>query len=82
MKGGRVLAGKSKNKSYAYKKFEKLCKSRRVTAYQVSVGTDGKVSTAVLTQWKNGDYNLKLDKLTLIANFFGVPVTDFIELKE
>lgn len=67
------------NTSYAYKQFERLCNERKVTPYQVSVGTEGKVSTTVLTQWKNGEYNLKLEKLSLIANYFGEPVTIFIE---
>lgn len=67
------------NTSYAYRKFEELCNARKVTPYQVSVGTEGKVSTTVLTQWKNGEYNLKLEKLSLIANYFGEPVTVFIE---
>ena len=67
------------NTSYAYKQFERLCNDRKVTPYQVSVGTDGKVSTTVLTQWKNGEYNLKVEKLLMIANFFDVPVTYFIE---
>ena len=75
-----IKAKKSKNTSYAYKKFYQLCKIHKVTPYQVSVGTDGKVLTTVLSQWKNGDYDLKLEKLTLIANFFNVPVTDFIEV--
>lgn len=70
---------KKVNTSYAYKQFEKLCNEKKVTPYQVSVGTDGKVSTTVLTQWKNGEYNLKLEKLSLIANYFGEPVTIFIE---
>ena len=70
---------KTENKSFAYQKFKELCNYRKVTPYQVSVGTEGKISTTVLTQWKNGEYNLKLDKLTLIANFFAVPVTVFIE---
>ena len=70
---------KTENKSFAYQKFKELCNSRNVTPYQVSIGTDGKVSTAVLTQWKNGEYNLKLDKLSIIANFFGEPVTVFIQ---
>lgn len=69
---------KSENKSYAYQKFKELCEIHNVTPYQVSVGTDGKISTAVLSQWKAGEYNLKLDKLTLIANYFNVPVTVFI----
>ena len=41
------------------------------------VGTG--ISTAVFTQWSRGDYNLKLDKLSLIAKFFGISVSDFIE---
>lgn len=71
---------KSENTSYAYKKYKELCEINNVTPYQVSVGTDGKVSTTVLSQWKYGEYVLKLEKLTLIANFFNVPVTDFIEV--
>lgn len=70
---------KKENNSFAYLKFKQLCEQKKVTPYQVSVGTEGKVSTTVLSQWKNGDYNLKLDKLTLIANYFNVPVTVFIE---
>lgn len=70
---------KKENNSFAYLKFKQLCEQKNVTPYQVSVGTDGKVSTAVLSQWKNGDYNLKLDKLMLIANYFNVPITVFIE---
>lgn len=69
----------AKNTSYAYRKFENLCRERNVNPYQVAKGTEGKVSTAVLSQWKHNDYNLKIEKLTVIANFFGVPVTEFIE---
>lgn len=67
------------NTSYAYKQFEKLCNKNNVNPYQVSIGTGGKVSTTVLTQWKNGEYNLKIEKLSLIAKFFGVSITEFIE---
>ena len=67
------------NPSYAYRMFKKLCEEKNVTPYQVSVGTDGKVSTTVLSQWKNNEYNLKLEKLSLIANYFGVPITYFLE---
>ncbi len=70
---------KSENKSYAYQKFKELCKVHKVTPYQVSVGTKGKISTTVLSQWKAGEYNLKLDKLVIIATFFNEPVTVFIE---
>lgn len=70
---------KIENNSFAYQKFKELCDSHNVTPYQVSVGTNGLISTAVLSQWKNGEYNLKLDKLTIIANYFNEPVTTFIE---
>ena len=70
---------KIENNSFAYQKFKELCDSYNVTPYQVSVGTNGLISTAVLSQWKNGEYNLKLDKLTIIANYFNEPVTTFIE---
>lgn len=68
-----------KNNSYSYRKFSELCEINKVTPAQVSLGTGNRVTTASLTQWKNGEYNLKLDKLTLIANFFKIPVTEFIE---
>lgn len=64
------------NNSFAYQKFKELREKNRVSEYQVSVGTG--ISTTVFTQWSRGDYNLKLDKLTLIANYFNVPVTEFI----
>ena len=79
-KGEVVLVEiKTENKSFAYQKFKTLCDDRNVTPYQVAVGSNGTISTAVLSQWKYGDYELKLDKLKAIAEFFGVPVTEFIE---
>ena len=65
------------NNSYAYQKFKKLQEEKKVSEYQVSIGTG--ISTTVFTQWSRGDYDLKLDKLKLIAAYFGVPVTEFIE---
>lgn len=68
---------KAENNSYAYRKFKELREQKGVSEYQVSVGTG--ISTTVFTQWSRGDYNLKIDKLMLIADFFHVPVTEFIE---
>lgn len=65
------------NKSFAYQKFKEIRENNGVTEYQVSAGTG--ISTTVFTQWSRGDYDLKLDKLKLIAAYFGVPVTEFIE---
>ena len=70
---------KKENNSFAYLKFKQLCIKNNVTPYQVSVKSNGAISTAVLTQWKNGEYELKLEKLKAIADVFSVPVTVFIE---
>lgn len=67
----------SENKSFAYQKFKNLQKEKGVTEYQISIATG--ISTAVFTQWSRGDYNLKIDKLSIIADYFNLPVTEFIE---
>lgn len=53
-----------------YDIFEKLLKERGVTAYRVAKETG--ISTATLTQWKNGTSIPKQDKLQKIADYFGV----------
>ena len=59
-----------------YEKFERLLEERGVTAYKVSKETG--VATATLTEWKNGTYTPKVDKLMLIAKFFDVPIDYFL----
>lgn len=58
-----------------YGKFEKLLAERGVTAYQVAKETG--ISTATLTQWKQGKFTPKMDKILLIADYFGVPLEYF-----
>lgn len=53
-----------------YDVFDKLCKAKGVTAYQVAKETG--VSTATLSSWKNGRYVPKDEKLQKLADFFGV----------
>jgi transcriptional regulator with XRE-family HTH domain len=53
-----------------YDIFEQLLKERRVTAYRVAKETG--ISTATLTQWKNGTSIPKQDKLQKIADYFGI----------
>lgn len=72
-----LVVVETENTSFAYQKFKELREKAGLSEYQVSVGTG--IHSAVFTQWSRGDYNLKLDKLTIIANFFNVPVTEFIE---
>lgn len=63
-----------------YEKFQKLLEERGITAYKVSKETG--VATATLTEWKNGTYQPKVDKLMLIAKFFDVPIEYFLTDEE
>lgn len=60
-----------------YKKFEKLLKKNKVTAYRVSKDTGIAMST--FSDWKHGRSNPKTDKLKKIADYFGVPIEYFLE---
>lgn len=62
-----------------YEKFEKLLNERNITAYEVAKQTG--IADTTLYAWKRGEYTPKIDKLCKIANFFGVPVTEFIDDK-
>ena len=53
-----------------YEIFELLLKERGVTAYRVSKDTG--ITTATLSDWKNGKSQPKVDKLQKIADYFGV----------
>ena len=68
---------KAKGGETLYKKFEALLKERNVTAYRVSKDTG--INKSTLSSWKSGKYTPKIDKLKKIANYFGVPITYFIE---
>lgn len=60
-----------------YEKFEELLAERGVTAYQVSKDTG--IATATLSEWKNERYKPKVDKLMVLADYFGVPVETFLK---
>ena len=55
-----------------YEIFEQLLLKFGATAYQVAKATG--ISTATLTNWKEGRYTPKQDKLQKIADYFGVTV--------
>lgn len=65
-----------------YEVFERLLQQHGVTAYRVAKETG--VTTATLTNWKNGKYTPKQDKLQKIADYFGVPLSYILtgEMKE
>lgn len=60
-----------------YRKFEQLLKEKGITAYQVSKDTG--IHTATLSSWKNGVYSPKVEKLKILADYFGVSIEYFIE---
>ncbi|GGF86419.1 helix-turn-helix domain-containing protein [Paenibacillus aceti] len=59
-----------------YEKFLVLLEETGKTSYQVSKDTG--VSTATLTNWKQGKYKPKTDKLKVLADYFGVTVDYFL----
>lgn len=63
-----------------YKKFQELLNASEKTPYQVSKDTG--ISTATLSNWKKGNYNPKVDKLKILADYFGVTVDYFIVEKK
>lgn len=60
-----------------YKKFVELLAKTNKTAYQVSKDTG--ISTATLSNWKTGKYVPKVDKLQILADYFGVDIKYFLE---
>ena len=58
-----------------YRVFEDLCKTFGVTPYKVAKSTG--VATATLTNWKQGKYSPKIEKVALIADFFNVDKSVF-----
>lgn len=60
-----------------YKKYEELLKNSGKTSYQVSKDTG--IGENTLSQWKNGRSTPKIDKLKVIADYFGVSIEYFLE---
>lgn len=60
-----------------YEKFAKLLKDRGITAYKVAKDTG--IATATFSNWKNGRYVPKTEKLKILADYFGVTIEYFLE---
>lgn len=60
-----------------YKKFELLLLKSNKTIYRVA--TDTGISTATLYDWRDGRSNPKVDKLKILAEYFGVSIEYFLE---
>ena len=61
---------------FLYKKYEELLRITGKTSYQVSKDTG--IGQNTLSNWKTGRSNPKIEKLKILANYFGVPITYFI----
>lgn len=61
----------------SYARFALLLEQRHVRASDVSKATG--IATATLTNWKKGRYTPKVDKLMVLADYFGVSVKYFLK---
>lgn len=59
-----------------YKKFEALLIERNITSYRVSKDTG--ISQATLSDWRRGRSKPKVEKLQILANYFGVSLDYFL----
>ena len=60
-----------------YEKYVDLKTKKGVTDYEVAKQTG--ISTTTFTHWKHGRYTPKMDKLLLIAKYFGVSLEYFVD---
>lgn len=62
---------------FSYDVFEKLCWKQGKTPYQVSRDTG--IATSTFSNWKLGHYTPKVDKISVLASYFNVPIERFLE---
>ena len=55
-----------------YKKFSEMLQIKGVSTYQVAKATG--ISQMVFSRWKSGKSTPKVDKLMILADYFGVDV--------
>ncbi len=60
-----------------YEKYVKLRDKKKVTDYRVSMDTG--ITKSTFTDWKTGRSCPKVDKLKILADYFGVSIEYFLE---
>lgn len=60
-----------------YEKYKALRDKKGVTDYRVSIETG--ITKSTFTDWKNGRSVPKIEKLKILADYFGVKIEDFLE---
>lgn len=63
-----------------YEKYVMLRDKKGVTDYRVSVDTG--ITKSTFSEWKSGRSQPKVDKLKILADYFGVSIEYFLEGKE
>lgn len=63
-----------------YKKFAELLEKTGKTTYQVSKDTG--IGENTFSYWKSGRSKPKVDKLIILAKYFGVPLETFLDFGE
>ena len=60
-----------------YEKYVEIRDSKGITDYRVSEDTG--ITKYTFSDWKSGRSNPKLDKLKILADYFGVTIEYFLE---
>ncbi len=60
-----------------YKKYVKLRDEKGLTDYRIAKETG--ITKSTFTDWKNGRCQPKVDKLKILADYFGVSIEYFLE---
>lgn len=60
-----------------YEKYKALRDQKGVTDYRVSVETG--ITKSTFTDWKTGRSTPKIEKLKILADYFGVSIEYFLE---
>lgn len=60
-----------------YEKFKQLLDNKGITAYRVSKDTG--ISATTFSDWKTGKSSPKVEKLKILADYFGVSIEYFLE---
>ena len=60
-----------------YANIQKLLDERNLTLYQLSKDTG--IPKSCIYDWRSGRSKPKLDKLQILADYFGVPLEYFVE---
>lgn len=60
-----------------YEKYVELRDSRGISDYRVSEDTG--ITRSTFSDWKNGRSSPKIEKLKILADYFGVDINYFLE---